>query len=161
MVVNKDGDLELCALHDTPKQVVWSARGDLAFGAGQAVRILPGFHDAEPSAKPQDGMMGQGMEGSHSDRTREASSGRSRGRSNPRGDPASGMQLNSDADASRVNSESQKRRSRPTFHEKSDTRSRKITFRPIFHVVENDISMIMRRRAIRGYGVNKVLYLSF
>ncbi|KAJ6543876.1 hypothetical protein B0H19DRAFT_289302 [Mycena capillaripes] len=43
MVVNKEGDLELYALHDTPKQAVWSSRGDLAISAGQSCRVFPGI----------------------------------------------------------------------------------------------------------------------
>ncbi|OAX31089.1 hypothetical protein K503DRAFT_121253 [Rhizopogon vinicolor AM-OR11-026] len=45
MVVNKDGDLELYAMHDTPKQTSWSARGDLAIGTGLGCKALPGFDD--------------------------------------------------------------------------------------------------------------------
>ncbi|KAJ7179577.1 hypothetical protein C8R46DRAFT_1074139 [Mycena filopes] len=47
MVVNKEGDLELYALHDTPKQAVWSSRGDLAISAGQSCRVFPGIMDDE------------------------------------------------------------------------------------------------------------------
>ncbi|KAJ7895961.1 hypothetical protein B0H14DRAFT_3081117 [Mycena olivaceomarginata] len=37
------GDLELYALHDTPKQAIWSSRGDLAISAGQSYRVVPGI----------------------------------------------------------------------------------------------------------------------
>lgn len=47
MAVNVDGDLELYALHDTPKQVVWSSKGDLALGAGLGLKVLEGYHEAE------------------------------------------------------------------------------------------------------------------
>lgn len=48
MLVNKEGDLELYALHDTPKQAIWSSRGDLAISAGQSCRVFPGImHDEE------------------------------------------------------------------------------------------------------------------
>lgn len=47
MVVNKDGDLELYAIHDTPKQLAWSARGDLALGAGIGLKILEGYKEGE------------------------------------------------------------------------------------------------------------------
>ncbi|KAJ7499365.1 hypothetical protein FB451DRAFT_1118430 [Mycena latifolia] len=43
MVVNREGDLELYALHDTPKQAIWSSRGDLAISAGQSFRVFPGI----------------------------------------------------------------------------------------------------------------------
>lgn len=46
MVVNKDGDLELYAVHDTPKQAMWSARGDLAILAGQTCRVIEGFSES-------------------------------------------------------------------------------------------------------------------
>ncbi|KAJ7477171.1 hypothetical protein B0H11DRAFT_2234647 [Mycena galericulata] len=50
MVVNKEGDLELYALHDTPKQAIWSSRGDLTISAGQSWRVFPGIiHDDEMS----------------------------------------------------------------------------------------------------------------
>ena len=47
MVVNRDGDLELYAVHDTPKQITWSSRGDLALGAGFGMKVLEGYHDPE------------------------------------------------------------------------------------------------------------------
>ncbi|KAJ7727968.1 hypothetical protein B0H16DRAFT_1665587 [Mycena metata] len=47
MVVNREGDLELYALHDTPKQAIWSSRGDLAISAGQSCRVFPGILDDE------------------------------------------------------------------------------------------------------------------
>jgi WD repeat-containing protein mio len=46
MVVNKEGDLELYAVYDTPKQATWSARGDLAISAGQTCRVLEGFSES-------------------------------------------------------------------------------------------------------------------
>jgi hypothetical protein len=47
MVVNKDGDLELYAIHDTPKQLAWSARGDFALGAGLGLKVLEGYKEGE------------------------------------------------------------------------------------------------------------------
>ena len=47
MVLNKDGDLELYAIHDTPKQLAWSARGDLALGAGLGLKVLEGYEEGE------------------------------------------------------------------------------------------------------------------
>ncbi|KAF8971267.1 hypothetical protein BDZ97DRAFT_1901867 [Flammula alnicola] len=47
MVVNKDGDLEVYAFHDTAKQVAWSARGDLAIGGGLGLKVLEGYKDPE------------------------------------------------------------------------------------------------------------------
>ncbi len=47
MVVNRDGDLELYAIHDTPKQLAWSARGDFALGAGLGLKVLEGYREGE------------------------------------------------------------------------------------------------------------------
>ncbi|KAF7331667.1 zinc-ribbon-16 domain-containing protein [Mycena kentingensis (nom. inval.)] len=47
MLVNRDGDLELYALHDTPKQSVWSSRGDLAISAGHTCRVFSGIMEGE------------------------------------------------------------------------------------------------------------------
>ncbi|KAH9948641.1 hypothetical protein B0H21DRAFT_732415 [Amylocystis lapponica] len=54
MVVNKEGDLELYAVHDTPTHTPWSARGDLAVGLGRSYRVLHGFHELEPPPEPWD-----------------------------------------------------------------------------------------------------------
>lgn len=54
MVVNKEGDLELYAVHDTPIHTPWSARGDLAMGIGQSYTIVPGFQELEPPPEPWD-----------------------------------------------------------------------------------------------------------
>lgn len=45
MVVTKDGDLEMYAIHDAPKQLVWSARGDLGFGCCVNLKTIPGLPD--------------------------------------------------------------------------------------------------------------------
>ena len=45
MVVNREGDLELYAIHDTPKEIAWSTRGDIAVGAGAGVWVIDGVRD--------------------------------------------------------------------------------------------------------------------
>ena len=45
MIVNKDGDLELYAIYDTPKQPIWSSRGDLAIGAGVGLKIIGDYQN--------------------------------------------------------------------------------------------------------------------
>ncbi|KXN85842.1 SEH-associated protein 4 [Leucoagaricus sp. SymC.cos] len=45
MVVNKEGDLEMYAIWDAPKQSGWSSRGDLAFGSGVNLKTIPGMPD--------------------------------------------------------------------------------------------------------------------
>ena len=52
MVVNREGDLELYAVHDTPVHNPWSARGELALGIGRSYAVLPAFHDAAPPPEP-------------------------------------------------------------------------------------------------------------
>ncbi|EMD33754.1 hypothetical protein CERSUDRAFT_160035, partial [Gelatoporia subvermispora B] len=54
LVANKHGDLELYAVHDTPKHTPWSARGDIAIGTGRSYRIIPGIRDLEPPPEPWD-----------------------------------------------------------------------------------------------------------
>jgi WD repeat-containing protein mio len=92
MVVNKDGDLELYAVHDVPKHVIWSSRGDIAITAGQTLRILPGFNQAELSAEPWDAAARR--ESQHLDV-------RSRGRSKPRDDDVF-LALNSTVSSNQV-----------------------------------------------------------
>ncbi|KAF9809376.1 hypothetical protein IEO21_07417 [Rhodonia placenta] len=83
MVVDKNGDLELYAVHDAPKSTPWSARGELAVALGPSYRIFPGFHEEEPPRQPWEIPMLQSLPGSkaHSlDRrhSREASVARGR-----------------------------------------------------------------------------------
>lgn len=47
MVVNKHGDLELYAIHDTPKQLAWSSRGSFTLGAGLGLKVIEGYNDSE------------------------------------------------------------------------------------------------------------------
>ncbi|KAK7693790.1 hypothetical protein QCA50_003362 [Cerrena zonata] len=57
MVVNKEGDLELYAVHDTPTHTPWSPRGDLTLGIGRSYKILPGFHERGPPPEPWEILM--------------------------------------------------------------------------------------------------------
>ncbi|KAI0699585.1 hypothetical protein BC835DRAFT_1267644 [Cytidiella melzeri] len=52
MVVTREGDLELYALHDTAIHTPWSARGDLALGIGRSYAIISGLHESEPPVEP-------------------------------------------------------------------------------------------------------------
>ncbi|THH28339.1 hypothetical protein EUX98_g5852 [Antrodiella citrinella] len=54
MVVNKEGDLELYAVHDTPTHTPWSPRGDLTLGVGRSYRIIHGFHTRDKPPEPWD-----------------------------------------------------------------------------------------------------------
>lgn len=59
MIVNKEGDLELYQVHDTPKQGAWSARGDLAIGAGMGLKVFEGFRSEEVSDEFQSDVVRQ------------------------------------------------------------------------------------------------------
>ena len=52
MLVNRDGDLELYAVHDSPVHSPWSSRGDLALGIGCSYTIIPGITDPTPPREP-------------------------------------------------------------------------------------------------------------
>lgn len=52
MLVNKDGDLELYAVHDTPVHPPWSSRGDLALGIGCSYTVVSGITDPTPPKEP-------------------------------------------------------------------------------------------------------------
>ncbi|CDO72505.1 hypothetical protein BN946_scf184980.g46 [Trametes cinnabarina] len=54
MLVSKDGDLEIYAVHDTPLHPVWSSRGDIALGIGCSYTIIPGITDTSPPPEPWD-----------------------------------------------------------------------------------------------------------
>jgi WD repeat-containing protein mio len=211
MVVNTSGDLELYAVHDTPKQAPWSSRGDLAIGAGQSYKIRTGLHDSEPPPEPWDIF---GMPNtyppesiSRSDQIREESiiRGRPKHASFGRGDedgfpalvstatkgptnlaatkpgksrtysPASfrkyhfehsaersivGRDMPSRDDAvdqlAQTNGEASRGRNYRVLRDKSVSKVKKQHTRTIHQVVEDDISMVMRNRAIRGYGLSNV-----
>ena len=168
MVVNREGDLELYALHDTPKQAVWSARGDLAISAGVECRIVSGHE----GVLGREGNRSVGRSGNASvsrERRRQASvipqpplpPVPSFGRGDEDGFPPLGsdrltatprkgrtkersrlddLGLDLIGMASRIQSASRVRRGRGGVEQ----------------VVETDISMIMRRRASRGYGLSDV-----
>lgn len=54
MVVNKDGDLEVYSVHDTPSNCSWSHRGDLSLALGNSYRIFSMPKDAGSSPNPWD-----------------------------------------------------------------------------------------------------------
>jgi hypothetical protein len=213
MVVNNSGDLELYAVHDTPKQAPWSARGDLAIGAGQSYKFISGFHDSDPPPEPWDITTIPSVHPTESiarsDQTREESVIRGRpkhasfGRGDEDGFPALGSvhskgptnlaatkpgkprtyspasfrkyQFEHSADRSTIgkdvhvregpvdqlaltNRESSRSHSHRAQRDKSVSRARRQPTRIIHQVIEDDISMTMRNRVIRGYGLNNVCF---
>ncbi|KAF7313353.1 zinc-ribbon-16 domain-containing protein [Mycena chlorophos] len=220
MVVSKDGDLELYAVHDTPKQAVWSGRGDLVVSAGVTCRVFSGvmageadvereFREMQDSAQQNQQLQQQQQEDvERSQSIATESSGPPRGRSvtSPalfgRGDeegfPALGSSgggaspvktrqasggssvLRTGLSATRPSSGSASRtfspasmrryplemestlptsssrsrsRARPEIVPPSKPPTRSRNTRGVEHVVEDDISMVMRRRCLRGYRV--------
>ncbi|KAF8917059.1 hypothetical protein CPB85DRAFT_1431673 [Mucidula mucida] len=205
MVVNGEGDLELHSLYDTPKQTCWSARGDLAMGAGFSFRVIYTVADQEV---PEPWDLPQAL----TQPTRSATTSRSRGREKRRSpDPNASFTpplYNHREDESPVGSGSRgvsialatnlattrpdKRSFSPAslrVHESQinagspllkrsisrprqdpisvkaksslspDTRNagpskiRKTPLKGVAATVEDDISMVMRRRVISGYGI--------
>ncbi|KAG5638636.1 hypothetical protein H0H81_011355 [Sphagnurus paluster] len=210
MVVNKEGDLELYAIHDTPKPAVWSARGDLAVAAGLSYRILEGSHEVDAADDTQSSFLGNSHSATpgtgHHSRSREESilpgqqksvaSSNGTGKSGPvippppqgknthlplfgRGDedgfPALGGS-SSNLTAARpvavsgnstsgltAHGASSSRKGRSDTHGEGGSRAPSISTsrvrrgsgaRGIQLVMECDISMVMRKRALRGYGLS-------
>ncbi|KAG1812241.1 uncharacterized protein BJ212DRAFT_1448295 [Suillus subaureus] len=181
MVVNKDGDLELYAVYDTPKQASWSARGDLVIGAGLGCKVLPGFEDRGVPPQPWDIPVEETTTSRGRDKTMSLPAF---GRGDEDGFPAleskttpskpvkvrtyspasfrhypldqselstspSNVGTQTAARAEAV--EKPKLNGHQQGGEKSSPRGK--TLRSVYQAVEDDISMIMRRRAIRGYGL--------
>ncbi|OSC97421.1 hypothetical protein PYCCODRAFT_1419471 [Trametes coccinea BRFM310] len=235
MLVNKDGDLELYAVHDTPVHPVWSSRGDLALGIGCSYAVIPGITDTTPPPEPWDILAAYpSRPGSHAQslerpdlasdmsrmRLRSESPARSMppatfGRGDEDGFPAlspSPARPTADEAASRAarrrmhspapfkpprfehtasskvhppwgNLQGRKHRSEQevplAIHQHVSMHTPKTVtlalddeelrakpsrkssaLRALQHVVETDISMVMRKRAIRGYGLVNPLHNS-
>lgn len=191
MVVNKDGDLELYAVHDTPKQVAWSARGDLAFGVGRSHKLITGFQDRDISSQPWEVskttddqfVLGSKPKASSS----EFTDGRRIGDEFPPGtqeikqpktrtfSPASFRHYPLELSAARgdvpipaertleqpgrratSNEEAKRKTSRVQVDKPISSKSKKHPLRAVYQIVEDDISMVMRHRVLRGYGIKNV-----
>ncbi|KAG6840528.1 hypothetical protein C0991_006166 [Blastosporella zonata] len=189
MVVNKEGDLELLALYDTPKPTAWSSRGDLAIAAGPSYRIIEAPRDddmPEDMMQSTSSLFGRPIStGVAASRSREQSLMRGRqkksaaavptplqDRNTPvfgRGDEEGFPALASGLSTARPHGESsmpQKGQGgalgltigRDTggimSRNHSANRGRRASgAKGVALIVENDISMVMMRRAIRGYGL--------
>lgn len=202
MVVNKDGDLELYAIYDTPKQPIWSSRGDLAIGAGVGLRIIGGSQNTilaeefSPEGVDQTRSVFKYMDAvsraSRSVSTREHSLARGRSGQRPghfspippllsipgvdnlslpvaptglSATRPSMTRTYSPASVRRYQ-RSQSRTDTIPAEESGDiqfitsprrtTKSGEMKNPGFLHVLHDDISMIMRRRALAGYGLSKV-----
>ncbi|KAF8624642.1 hypothetical protein AX15_005795 [Amanita polypyramis BW_CC] len=154
MVVNKEGDLELYAMHDAPKQVVWGARGDLAIGGGDAIKVITPRQDEnevtdEVKSKEKEVVekkAGSIRRGRVEDGTVHA----------PRPPFSRNVSLSylphrdTGATSAVVSKkvvdakEKEKEARRAEAKKKEDIAAR---------VVEDDISMVMKKRAMKGYGI--------
>lgn len=195
MVVNKDGDLELYAVYDTPKQVAWSARGDLAFGIGRSHKLIPGFQDRETSLQPWDVSKTTDDQFASAGRPKATRSGftqngraddglpfgdqeSSGNRKQPksrtyspasfrhyplelsavRGDastPAERTPEQPNGPSRRAVSSEEEKKKVPSIQVDKSTKSKHF-LRAIQQIVEDDISMVMRHRVVRGYGIRSV-----
>jgi WD repeat-containing protein mio len=174
MVVNKDGDLEMYVVYDTPKQVQWSARGELCIGAGLSCSTFPGY-SPETVADPWNTLFEGGITGTPQDtpparrrsvpltsghRAEESTMAGSVVLSSPLRDGSTGHNLSlafayrhgqphdvatQPTDESYVTTDSAK--------DKSAIKARNVTWN---HAIEHDILMVMRSRAIQGYGLSDV-----
>ncbi|EGO25930.1 hypothetical protein SERLADRAFT_415303 [Serpula lacrymans var. lacrymans S7.9] len=217
MVINRDGDLELYAVHDTPKQIAWSSRGELLIGAGLSCKVIAGSHETEAPPEPWDipvatqrqfGFSGEtgtlseaplNEESSFRGRTLRATFGRgdedgfpalitgsnkissSRPIKTRTYSPASIRRYQLEAGtagdgnelkpASRAagpgdqrlitngevalskDGEGMRAKNHRVHGDKSTSKARKMSSRNVQHIIEDDISMTMRRRTIRGYGI--------
>ena len=192
MVVNKDGDLELYAIYDTPKQPIWSSRGDLAIGAGVGLKIIGDYqnttHDVFSSesvgqTKSAFKYNKDKVSSSRSIPTREHSL--TRGRSghpvqlvapifgvDDLSLPVASTGLSATRPAKTRTSSPVSVRKHRRSHSRTDTipadessgppnprrrtKSRDKKRHGLIHVLQDDISMVMRRRALAGYGLSKV-----
>lgn len=190
MVVTKDGDLELYAVYDAPKQVAWSARGDLAIGGGRSHKLIPGFQDKETSvqpwdvSKPTDDQFTSGgwpkatsLEFTNNRRADDglpfgSQGGSGNGKQSKsrtfspasfrhyplepsavRGDPSAPTERAPEQPARRtINHEEGKKK----VDKPATSKSKKHSLRAVHQIVEDDISMVIRHRVIRGYGIKSV-----
>jgi hypothetical protein len=200
MVVNKDGDLELYAIYDTPKQPIWSSRGDLAIGAGVGLKIIRDYQNTtlvDAFSSENVGQMrsvfkynNDKVPSSGSNPTREHSL--ARGRSGHRsGHPvqlippiygvddlslpvtSTGLSATRPAKSRTRSPVSERRLQRSRSRtdtipaEESSgvqsissprrtTKLRDMKKHGLIHVLQDDISMVMKRRVLAGYGLSKV-----
>jgi WD repeat-containing protein mio len=171
-------------MHDAPKQIAWSSRGDLAFGTGQTFSITPGYGE----------YTGQDTDKLQSEPRHDSSARLDRGRSKARKEPIGSVlgssvlalsststalakprtsydrhgehakgeiiddrNLDSGVDDHQIDDTGGvKELGRRGLRYTSDDRLRKLKT-----YVEEDISMLMRSRAIKGYGIGNVRLFRF
>ncbi|KAH8822890.1 hypothetical protein DL96DRAFT_1671122 [Flagelloscypha sp. PMI_526] len=199
MVVNYDGDLELYAIYDTPKQLNWSTRGDFSIGVQTSHRIFPGLPQTTDMKSPPDPSVLQSKSLSHivTPQPVQQTPPVLFGRGDKEGFPALGhpptpdfspaplkMRVYSPSNLQQYNglkagssgppSSAPKGINTPRFNGSGDARSlsrgrkraeggvsgkhAKQQMRGVLGVVQGDISMTMKRRALEGYGLSNPLH---
>ncbi|KIL59700.1 hypothetical protein M378DRAFT_996956 [Amanita muscaria Koide BX008] len=146
MVVNKEGDLELYAMHDATKQAVWSARGDLAVAGGDRVRIITASEDGAGEA-------GKEKEGEKRSTSVSVKGGRQEESIERIQRKVSGVFLTAtkktqEGKAGREAKEKEKEREARI----SETKKKE---NMLVRAVEEDISMVMKQRAVKGYSIGR------
>ncbi|KAM6501602.1 hypothetical protein JOM56_001579 [Amanita muscaria] len=147
MVVNKEGDLELYAMHDATKQAVWSARGDLAVAGGDRVRIIAASEEGAGEA-------GKEKEGEKRSTSVSVKGGRQEESIERIQRKVSGVFLTAtkktqEGKAGREAKEKEKEREARI----SETKKKE---NMLVRAVEEDISIVMKQRAVKGYSIGRV-----
>uniref|UniRef100_D8PQ50 MIOS-like alpha-solenoid domain-containing protein n=1 Tax=Schizophyllum commune (strain H4-8 / FGSC 9210) TaxID=578458 RepID=D8PQ50_SCHCM len=201
LTVNATGEIELNMIYDTPKQAVWSARGDLAFGAGISYGLIPGSVEQEQLSKtdaasiskqtvddnaPPPALFGRGDEDGFPALGHESKVGHENNKYGPetkeketasaekrpierpplRYTPSE-LRVYSTEHNQYVNAQGQDAQATREARQRSDSepptrmqeqaRIRKIRHQRVSgvsSVVQNDVSMLMRTRSLRGYGLS-------
>ena len=187
MVVNKDGDLELYAIYDTPKQPIWSSRGDLAIAAGVGLKIIGDHKNTAPVDAFSSESVHQTRSAFNYNKNKPSSSRTIPTREHSRGRPGHPVQPpppNVGVDGSLPVASTGLSATRPARtrngspvstqkHRRSlsrtdtipaeesasprrTTKSRDMKKHGLIHVLRDDISMVIKRRALNGYGLSKV-----
>jgi WD repeat-containing protein mio len=161
MVTTKDGDVEVLDVYDTPKQAVWSARGDVTIGGGLDCRVI---HIEDPSAERWETSRSPALNPHSTSKdvnTEPKGLGGDFtpplfGRGDEDGFPALFhpsilvTQRNSGTDELATSkSHKMANRVRQKLHHSRSLKGAE-------HIIHDDVSMIMKRRALRGYGIGDV-----
>ena len=154
MVVNKEGDLELYAMQDAPKQAVWSARGDLAIGGGDGIKVIGPPQEENNLAEVVEKAVVE---------KRAASIRRGRVEEDvphaPRPPFSRSVSLSymPHRDAGAMSAVTSKKAMDAKEKEREVRRvEAKKKEEMAMRVVEDDISMVMKQRAMKGYGIGRV-----
>jgi hypothetical protein len=170
MVVNKDGDLELYAMHDTPSHVQWNTRGDLTIGAGLHYGILQGRAEGETMPASQDqknsGLLSQALRfpGLNADgslrhpKLTHLNDNDSHFPHNIWNDAEAGLPRSMDSITlnGRGKGEALRHPDRSALPILAGHNSSEVPRRMMHQVLEEDISVLMRRRALLGLGLAHV-----